>query len=302
MLMDIAFKDYYKILDIPPNSDINTIKSAFRKKAKETHPDSTKDNNYAQFVLIREAYDILTNTSQRASYDSAWKKYHAQTPKVETFFEDFGPPDDRYAQEWEYFVLHPDDYLSRFESTIALIKASLKSIVISICIPLLVMAGILITVTIALLVLFVFAIAIASYSSIIAGIIITALMIKRLAEIIAELFTQYVKKGAAWMNEQLKGIPMKVGKMVFYGTFTSAFLLLLGYAGAVIASAYRIVAAPYARIFILIIGVIAVAVVSLSLYFMFSVFVTALMEYPKIRYTKIKAKKENLLESKLLLQ
>ncbi|MEJ5361323.1 MAG: J domain-containing protein [Spirochaetota bacterium] len=299
--MDIAFKDYYKILDIPAHADINTIKSAFRKKAKETHPDSTKENNYAQFVLIREAYDILTNPSQRASYDTVWKKYHAQNPQMERLFEDFGPPDDRYAQEWEYFVLHPDDYLSRFESTIALIKASLKSIVISICIPLLVMAGILITVTIALLVLFVFSIAIASYSSIIAGIIITALMIKRLVEIIATLFKQYVKKGAAWMNAQLKGIPMKVGKTVFYGTFTSVFLLLLGYAGAVIVSARLVASVPYSRIIVLVIGVIAVAVVSLSLYFMFSVFVTALMEYPKIRYTKVKAKKENLLETKLLL-
>lgn len=301
--MDIAFKDYYKILDILPSADINTIKSAFRKKAKETHPDSTKENNYAQFVLIREAYDILTNPSQRVSYDTVWNKYHAQTtPEMSSVFEDFGPPEDRYAQEWEYFVLHPDDYLNRFESTIALLKASLKSVVISICIPLLVMAGIIVTVTIALLVLFVFSIAIASYSSIIAGIIITALMIKRFAEIIAVLFQRYVKRGAAWLNAQLKGIPMKVGKTVFYGTFSSVFLLLLGYAAAVIASVQIVASTPYANIIILVIGVIAVAVVSLSLYFMFSVFVTALMEYPKIRYTKIKAKKENLLASKLLLR
>lgn len=300
--MDIAFKDYYKILDIPSTADNDTIKSAFRKKAKETHPDSTKENNYAQFVLIREAYDILTNSSQRAYYDSVWKKYHAKTSsEMASIFQDFGPPDDRYAQEWDYFVLHPDDYLSRFESTIALLKASLKSIVISICIPVLVMAGILVTVTIALLVLFVFAITIASYSSIIAGIIVTLLMIKRVVEIIAALFAHYVKKGAAWMNAQLKGIPMKVGKMVFYGTFTSAFLLLIGYATAVIASVKMFTATPYSKIIVLVIGVVAVAVVSLSLYFMFSVFVTALSEYPKIRYTKIKAKKENLLESKLLL-
>ncbi len=301
--MDIAFKDYYAILDIPKTADTNTIKAAFRKKAKETHPDSTKEKNYAQFVLIREAYDILTNPSQRAQYDPVWEKYHGQSsPQHSSLFEDFGPPDDRYAQEWEYFVLHPDDYLSRFESTIALLKASLKSIVISICIPLLVTAGILVTVTIALSILFVFAITIASYSSIIAGIIITALMIKRLIEIIATLFTQYVKKGAAWMNAQLKGIPMKVGKMVFYGTFSSAFLLLLGYATIVVSLVQFITSTPFAKIIILIIGLIALVVVSLSLYFMFSVFITALVEYPKIRYTKIKAKKDNLLESKLLLR
>ncbi|MCX8124518.1 MAG: DnaJ domain-containing protein [Spirochaetes bacterium] len=300
--MDIAFKDYYKILDIPCTADSTTIKTAFRKKAKETHPDSTKENNYAQFVLIREAYDILTNPSQRAHYDTVWKKYHAKTsPEIASIFEDFGPPDDRYVQEWEYFVLHPDDYLSRFESTIALIKATFKSIVISLCIPLLVMAGILITVTIALLILFVFSIAIASYSSLVAGIIITALMIKRLIEIIAVLFAQYVKKGAAWMNAQLKGIPMKVGKMVFYGTFTAAFLLLLGYAIAVIASIKMFTSYSYSKIIVLSIGIIAVVVVSLSVYFMFSVFVMALSQYPKIRYTKVKAKKENLLESKLLL-
>jgi len=45
----------------------------------------------------------------------------------------------------------------------------------------------------------------------------------------------------------------------------------------------------------------AVAVISLSLYFVFTVFTNALLHYPKIRYTKIKAKNNHLLESKRLL-
>ncbi|HQQ51134.1 MAG TPA: J domain-containing protein [Spirochaetota bacterium] len=301
--MDISFKDYYTILGVSPAADTDTIKSAFRQKAKETHPDRTKQNSYAQFVLIREAYDILTNPSQRASYDIVWNKYHVKSePEMTSLFDAFGPPDDRYAQEWEYFVLHPEDYLSRFESTLALIKASLKSIVISVCIPVIVMMSILLGVTIAMVTLFVFAIGITSYSSLIAGTIITLLMVKRFVEILQELFTRYSEIFARWIVKQLKGIPMAIGKWVLYGTFSFIFILLVIYAAAVVVSICSLSSFVYFRIFVVAAGVVAVAVISLSLYCAFTVFTKALLHYPKIRYTKIKVKNNYLLESKRLLQ
>lgn len=300
--MDVTLKDYYQILGIPHDSDINTIKRAFRLSAKETHPDSTKQNSYTQFVLIREAYDILTNPSQRAQYDIVWKKYHTQThTTLQNIIDEFGPPDGRYADEWEYFKLHPEDYLNRFESIIALIHASFKSIIISILIPLLVVLSILAGLTIVLLILFVFAIGITSYSSIIPGIIITGLVIKRFIEIIQNLFSYYTLRAAQWINTKLRGIPMGIGKWVLYGTFACIFILLVAYAALVIFSPVMMVKIAYSRLLSLAIGIITIIVISISLYFVLSVFINALTHYPKIRYTKIKAKKENLLESKLLL-
>jgi hypothetical protein len=218
-----------------------------------------------------------------------------------SLFDDFGPPDDRYAQEWEYFVLHPEDYLSRFESTLALIKASLRSIAISVCIPVIVMISIILGVTIAMVTLFVFAIGITSYSSLIAGIVITLLMVKRFVEISQELFTRYSEIFARWIVKQLKGIPMAIGKWVLYGTFSFIFILLVVYAAAVVASIQVFSSFVYFRIFVVAAGVVAVAVISLSLYCAFTVFTKALLHYPKIRYTKIKAKNNHLLESKRLL-
>lgn len=301
--MNIAFKDYYKVLDIPQYADINAIKTAFRLKAKASHPDSTKHNNYAQFVLVREAYDILTDPHQRARYDTVWNTHHGKADiSAESLYEDFGPPDDRYAQEWEYFVMHPEDYLSRFESLLSLIRASVRSMVISICIPLLVIASILIAGTITLLVFFIFVVTLASYSSAFAGIILAIIFVKRFIELTQTLFAAYTHTAALWIIKQLKGIPMAIGKMVLYGAFTSFFFLLILYALTVILSFNLFESIPYSHFFMLSAGIIAIAVVSVSLYFVLAVFTNALIHYPKIRYTKILSKKENLLESKLLLR
>jgi curved DNA-binding protein len=77
MKTEIWFKDYYKILEIDKTASIEEIKYAFRKLAKETHPDkSNEKNNYSRFVLIREAYEILSDEILRKEYDQNWDAYH----------------------------------------------------------------------------------------------------------------------------------------------------------------------------------------------------------------------------------
>lgn len=54
--------EYYKILGIPPESGIQTIKKAYRIKVKEYHPDvSTYANAQEMFIKINEAYRCLLN-------------------------------------------------------------------------------------------------------------------------------------------------------------------------------------------------------------------------------------------------
>ncbi len=59
--------DYFKILDINYNADLNTIKSAFREKVKLLHPD-TGIYDESQFALLVEAYKTLSNKITKKTY------------------------------------------------------------------------------------------------------------------------------------------------------------------------------------------------------------------------------------------
>jgi len=63
-------RDYYEILGISKNANDEQIKSAFRKKALEFHPDRNKAENAEQkFKEINEAYQIISDSEKRSKYD-----------------------------------------------------------------------------------------------------------------------------------------------------------------------------------------------------------------------------------------
>ena len=59
----MAKQDYYDILGVEKNCDEKTLKSAFRKLAKQYHPDHNSGNPEAEakFKEVAEAYQVLTN-------------------------------------------------------------------------------------------------------------------------------------------------------------------------------------------------------------------------------------------------
>ncbi|MDE5453081.1 DnaJ domain-containing protein [Bradyrhizobium sp. CSA112] len=61
----------YDLLGALPSDDAEGLRTAFRKAAKATHPDMNPDNPDAalRFRELMRAYDILTDTEQRATYD-----------------------------------------------------------------------------------------------------------------------------------------------------------------------------------------------------------------------------------------
>ena len=64
-------QDYYEMLGVQRGADDATIKAAYRKLAKEHHPDrknGCKDSE-ARFKAINEAYDCLKDPQKRAAYD-----------------------------------------------------------------------------------------------------------------------------------------------------------------------------------------------------------------------------------------
>lgn len=65
-------KNYYDILGIEPHSSQSAIKKAFRKKAKEIHPDVTnhhKKRAEEEMRLLISAYRVLKDPHKRMSYD-----------------------------------------------------------------------------------------------------------------------------------------------------------------------------------------------------------------------------------------
>lgn len=63
--------DLYSTLRVSKTADQKTIKSSFRKLAKQYHPDHNPNNKEAQskFAKISQAYEILSDASKRAQYD-----------------------------------------------------------------------------------------------------------------------------------------------------------------------------------------------------------------------------------------
>jgi len=67
-------KDYYEILGVSKTASQDEIKSAFRKKAKQCHPDVNKNPEAeAQFKELGEAYAILSDETKRRQYDQFGK-------------------------------------------------------------------------------------------------------------------------------------------------------------------------------------------------------------------------------------
>ncbi len=64
-------RDYYEVLGVGKNASSDEIKSAFRKKAKEFHPDLNKDDPNAadKFKEAQEAYSVLSDDNKRKMYD-----------------------------------------------------------------------------------------------------------------------------------------------------------------------------------------------------------------------------------------
>src|SRR3954451_17830275 len=70
---DYVEKDYYAALGVPKDAAAADIKKAYRKLARDLHPDKNPDDKAAEerFKEVSEAYDVLSDDSKRKEYDEA---------------------------------------------------------------------------------------------------------------------------------------------------------------------------------------------------------------------------------------
>ena len=74
----MEYKDYYKILGVSKKADEKEVKTAYRKLARQYHPDHNPGNDSAEekFKEINEAYEVIGNADNRAKYDQLGSNYH----------------------------------------------------------------------------------------------------------------------------------------------------------------------------------------------------------------------------------
>src|SRR5207247_7920905 len=77
--MPVAYKDYYKTLGVPKNASTDDVKKAYRKLARQYHPDvNKKPDAEKKFKEINEAHEVLSDPEKRKRYDTVgpdWEQF-----------------------------------------------------------------------------------------------------------------------------------------------------------------------------------------------------------------------------------
>ena len=92
--MGVQYKDYYQILGVSREASADDIRKAYRKLAKQYHPDVSKEKDAEEkYKEINEAYEVLKDPDKRKKYDTLgmnWQNGQDFTPPPGWQHVDFG--------------------------------------------------------------------------------------------------------------------------------------------------------------------------------------------------------------------
>ncbi|MDR5684371.1 MAG: DnaJ C-terminal domain-containing protein [Armatimonadota bacterium] len=101
------FKDYYKILGVDRKADAKAIGAAFRRLARQYHPDVNKDPKAAdRFKEINEAFQVLSDPEKRSRYDQMLDMRERGVPWEQVFARP-GAGTRGQPQEWTVIFGEP---------------------------------------------------------------------------------------------------------------------------------------------------------------------------------------------------
>ncbi|MCS7091094.1 MAG: J domain-containing protein [Verrucomicrobiota bacterium] len=116
--MAVEFKDYYAILGVPEDATEEDIKKAFRKLARQYHPDVATDKKVAEekFKEINEAYEVLSDPQKRKRYDALRVHGRAGEPFTPPPWEpsSWTRPDGRAHFEFHFGGTGFSDFFERY--------------------------------------------------------------------------------------------------------------------------------------------------------------------------------------------
>jgi len=118
-LMAVDYKDYYKILGVSKDADQQAIRSAYRKLARQYHPDVNPGDTTAEekFKEINEANEVLSDPEKRKKYDemSSYYQQYGQWPgaagqgtDAASGFGNFG------GENYQYYTMNEEDLADLF--------------------------------------------------------------------------------------------------------------------------------------------------------------------------------------------
>lgn len=77
-MTDDISRDYYEVLQVNPNADLDTIHRVYRFLAQRFHPDNKETGSEVRFREIHEAYAVISDPERRARYDIAFQQHRKE--------------------------------------------------------------------------------------------------------------------------------------------------------------------------------------------------------------------------------
>jgi curved DNA-binding protein CbpA len=77
-MSDDVARDYYEVLQVNSNADLETIHRVYRFLAQRFHPDNHETGNEGRFREIHEAYGVVSDPEARARYDIAFNQHRKE--------------------------------------------------------------------------------------------------------------------------------------------------------------------------------------------------------------------------------